>query len=261
MAVLCASAAHGESRLLHPYPKPDVTELVHVLQAMGGDLHYVSPDELLVIGRGPEALGTPVRHELVTDLSEVVPWACLAALQRAPLLMTGDTVRLVLTALAPELRVLEQMGVGLQPDRPGCLRVERLETLRPVDVTVASHGIYSDSQPLLSVLATDAAGSSHFTETVWTERFGHASGLNALGARLTVTGPALAVEGGCRPHLPGRTVHARDLRAAAALTLAALAVPGTTTITGTDHLARGYGDHPSQLRALGAQVTERPRLH
>ncbi|MGH3700806.1 MAG: hypothetical protein ACRDQY_15325 [Pseudonocardiaceae bacterium] len=257
MAILCAAVAQGDTRLLHPYPKPDVTELVDLLAAMGADIQYVTPHELAVVGRGPEVLTTPVRHILVTDLIEIITWACLATLTWSPLLLTGVTARRALVGLEPEVRLLERMGVALRSDRQGTvLWVERNDKLRAVHEIVSSHGIYSDNQPLLSLLTTEAAGTSTFIETVWTERFGHVCGLNKMGAKMTIAGNVLAVNGMCRPNIGGRTVHAPDLRAAAALTLAALMVPGTTTITGAHHLLRGYHDLRSDLHALGADVRE-----
>jgi len=68
-----------------------------------------------------------------------------------------------------------------------------------------------------------------------------------------------AKQGRCRPGIARQTVHAPDLRAAAALLVAALTVPGTTVITGSHHLARGYRDLPADLRGLGAQVFDLPR--
>ncbi|MGK5627814.1 hypothetical protein [Streptomyces sp. URMC 123] len=254
-AILTAAVAHGTSVLHHPYPKPDVTDLVDVLRRLGADIETTAAGSLVIRGRGPEALDRPVRHTLIPDLIEVVTWICAGALLGdGPLRVRGPQMAAALAALRPELEVLERLGVRLSPGDDE-LTVHPAETLRATDVTIASHGVFSDSQPFLALLATLAPGASTLTETVWGNRFGYAAGLTALGARLRRDGAALTVEGPCPPRVPGRTVHAPELRSAAMLLLAALGVPGTTVVTGTHHLARGYRDLAASLTALGADIS------
>ncbi|MFC4856083.1 hypothetical protein [Actinophytocola glycyrrhizae] len=254
MAVLAAAVAHGTSVLHSPYPKPDVTDLVAVLRDFGADIDTTAQGSLVVHGRGPDALDRPVRHELVADLIEVVTWICAGALLAdAPMRLRGANLGRALTALRPELSALADLGVGL--DRSGDeLTVHPAQFLRATDVVITSPGVFSDSHPFLALLMTAARGRSTITETVWATRFGYHAGLEALGARLSRHGTTITVDGPCRPSVPDRSVHAPDLRAAAALVLAALQVPGRTVVTGTHHLRRGYPDFAGTLRALGAVI-------
>lgn len=259
MALLTAAAAHGTSVLRHPYPKPDVTALVTALRGLGADIEEPAADMLVVHGRGVAALDQDTEHTLVPDLIEVVTWLCAGVLYaRDRLRVTGPNMAGALTALAPELRVLEQMGVRPEPESDA-VTVRAAERLRPTDVLVASHGVFSDSQPFLALLAAHAEGTSTLTETVWGNRFGYLSDLNALGTRMSRSGQVLTVEGPHRPRHVGRRLHAGDLRAAAVLLLAALAVPGRTVVDGTHHLSRGYRDLPGDLNALGATITTADR--
>jgi UDP-N-acetylglucosamine enolpyruvyl transferase len=254
MALLCAAVADGTSVVRHLYPKPDVTDLVDVLGRLGAQIEHPDPDTVVVHGRRGTDLRHDVRHTLVPDLIEVVTWICVGAtLCDQPLVIRGTGLDRAVRGLAPELDVLRRMGVGLASDA-ATLTVPPAPRLRPVELTVASHGVYSDSQPLLVLLATGARGVSRISDTVWGSRFTYADGLAALGARITRDGAAVTVTGPHRPVRPGQHLTATDLRAAAALLIAALAVPGATTISGAHHLARGYADLPGALRGLGADI-------
>jgi UDP-N-acetylglucosamine 1-carboxyvinyltransferase len=260
MAILCASMAHGTTRLSYPYPKPDVTDLVEILRDMGTRIEYHGPDLLVVEGAGPDVLDSPVHHTIVTDLIEVVTWICMGVLTGSDLRLCGMSVPRVRAGLASEFHVLDDMGVRLESGETW-LRpvVAEGELLRPVNVTVASTGVYSDSQPLLSLLATQAQGRSVFRETVWRGRFGHVPGLAAMGAAVTVADDGtLLVDGPRKPWRAGQRVHAGDLRAAASLVVAALAVPGHTIVDGCRHLARGYENLLGRLHGLGAVISGYP---
>ncbi|WP_329576577.1 hypothetical protein OG500_03935 [Kitasatospora sp. NBC_01250] len=258
MALLTAAVAEGVSVLHHPYPKPDVTDLLDVLRQLGLDVEVRADGAIVVAGRGSHGLDRPAQHVLVPDLIEVVTWVCAGTLLgEGRLTVRGTGMHRAATALAPELEVFDRLGVdlglgtGLGAEE---LTVRPARRLRPVDVTVASHGVFSDSQPFLALLAALAEGTSTIAETVWTGRFGYAPGLAALGVRLRQDGRTLTVHGPSAPSRAARAVHAPDLRAAAVLLLAALAAPGSTVLTGTHHLRRGYPDLPAALRALGADV-------
>ncbi|HET8662500.1 MAG TPA: hypothetical protein VFM55_26460 [Micromonosporaceae bacterium] len=256
MALLAAAVAEGTSTIRNPYPKPDVTDLVTVLRQLGADIETSDADTLVVRGAGPGALCHDAEHALVPDLIEVVTWISAAAtVAGSDLRITGDDLARATAALAPELAVLERMGVTVQHTADE-LVVRAEQPLRATEVTVASHDVYSDSQPFLALLAAHAVGTSHITETVWSGRFGYVPGLCALGARMRERHGVLRVDGPYPPSRAGRHVHATDLRAAAVLVLAALGVPGPTVLHGVHHLARGYQDLPATLRTLGADISE-----
>lgn len=155
--------------------------------------------------------------------------------------------------LAPELDILAAMGVNFETG-PAHLVVPPTDQYIANDIVVSSPGIYSDSHPFLALLLTKAAGASTITETVWSNRFGYAIGLQALGVRLSINGSSVTLAGSSPPRLGGQEVVAGDLRAAAVLLLAALMIGGTTVIHGVDHLRRGYADLIPRLRSLGADI-------
>ena len=257
MAILTAAAARGTTRLRCPYPKPDVTELVGMLCALGYAARYASGGDLLIEGRQDGGHGRPVRHTLISDLITVVTYATVAPLTGSPIRLTGLTLDRLGDGLAPEIAVARAMGLDARRDGADSLVLSGEPPRAPVNITVASHGVYSDSQPFLCLLATLAPGTSRIRETVWKQRFGHVPQLRRLGARIESSGAEARITG---PHPPHRAcnVTAGDLRAAAALLVAALAVPGEVRLDGAAHLVRGYEDLVGDLHRLGAHIRAVP---
>lgn len=254
MALLTAAVASGRSTLLHLYPKPDVTELVAFLRRLGVEIDGDSTRRLVVHGLGGAGFAPQASYTLMADLIEVVTWICAGAvLGKDQLRIQGPGLARAVRALGPEMSVIEGMGVPLSEDGDE-LVVTPMERGRAFDVLVASTGVYSDSQPFLALLATLCEGRSRITETVWHNRFDYVRGLVSLGARIEHDGNSAVIHGPARPHLAGRTLRANDVRSAAVLLLAALAVNGVTTVEGASHLARGYANLPSALQDLGATL-------
>jgi UDP-N-acetylglucosamine 1-carboxyvinyltransferase len=258
-AILAAAAAHGTSVLRNPYPKPDVRDLTALLVVMGADVE-TRPDDTLIITGGLDRLRRPAAFSLSPDLIEVMTWLAVG-IAHSPdgIVISGHGMSRSLAGLAPELAVLRAMGVEIGPIDDGSVTVRQHRDLRPADLLVASHGVFSDSQPFLVLLGCLARGTSRITETVWPGRLSYVAELTRLGVSARRSGSVLRIEGPSAPWVPGLDLHAGDLRAAAALVLAALHVDGPSAIHGARHLARGYQDLPGQLRALGADVA--PRQH
>ncbi|MEU7723863.1 hypothetical protein AB0B78_01150 [Streptomyces sp. NPDC040724] len=254
-ALLTAAVADGTSILHSPYPKPDVTELLTVLRALGVEVDVTGAGSYVVHGHGAPLSGRPVTHVLVPDLITIMTWICAGALlAEGPMTIRATRMRDAARALAPERAVLDSLGVRVDWDKESCT-VHPAGKLSPVDVVVASHGVFSDSQPFLALLAARADGDSTIAETVWTGRFTYAEGLAALGMDVRIEGTRLHIRGPWQPEARNLGATAQDLRAAATLLLAALASPGTTTLDGMGHLARGYRDLPGELVRSGARIT------
>lgn len=257
-AILAAAAAQGVTRLHYPYPKPDVTELIRVLSAMGWSIQRPDPNQLIIEGRPDRGEPRPVTHALISDLIEVVTWATAAVITGSSIRLTGLTGQAVAAGLAPEIAVARRMGLHWQPDGADAVVIRPTLPNRPADVTVTSPGIFSDNQPFLMLLATLAPGRTHIRETVWQNRFAHVPELNRLGTRIAVRGNTARITGRRPPVRAAERLVAADLRGASTLLLAALRPPGTTRLFGTHHLARGYQDLVGDLRRLGARISTEP---
>jgi UDP-N-acetylglucosamine 1-carboxyvinyltransferase len=124
-----------------------------------------------------------------------------------------------------------------------------------VDVeTLPFPGFPTDMQAQMMALLTVADGTSIIKESIFENRFMHAHELMRMGAKIKLDNRHAVITG--MPGLTGAEVKITDLRAGAALILAALAADGQTSVHGLKHLRRGYDDLPGKLRSLGAKIEE-----
>ena len=107
-------------------------------------------------------------------------------------------------------------------------------------------------QPQITTVLTLAQGTSLVTESVWSNRYRYVDELKRMGANIQVDDKTAVVEG--VDHLTGAPIQACDLRAGAALVIAALAAHGQSEISCVQYIERGYEDIVEKLRALGADI-------
>ncbi len=113
-------------------------------------------------------------------------------------------------------------------------------------------GFPTDMQPQISVLLAIAQGTSIITESVWDSRFRYVEELRRMGAQFSVDGKLAVIEG--IEHLNAAPVKATDLRAGAAVVIAALCAHGVSQIEEIHHIERGYEDIVEKLQQLGADI-------
>ena len=154
--------------------------------------------------------------------------------------------------LEPITNKLRKMGVDVT-EYDEAVRVRRTQELEKTNVITMPHpGFPTDMQPQITALLTLAKGTSIVTEGVWDNRFRYVDELRRMGADIQVNGKVAVVEGS--GYLTGAPVKATDLRAGAALIIAALAADGTTEIEDIYHIERGYEEMEIKLRELGAGI-------
>ena len=147
---------------------------------------------------------------------------------------------------------LVEMGVEIEEDGDTLL-VRRNGKMQKTNIkTLPYPGFPTDMQPQIAVALTLAEGTSLVTESVWSSRYRYVDELKRMGANIQVDDKTAVIEG--VEHLTGAPVQATDLRAGAALVIAALAAHGETEITGVHYIERGYEDIIAKLRALGADI-------
>lgn len=153
------------------------------------------------------------------------------------------------------LQVLQQMGCRLgYQEEGGWIWLESKGRLRALDVTTAPYpGFPTDLQAMLMVAMSQAEGTSHLTETVFESRFRHVEAIRRMGARIQTKGQRAVIQG--PTPLRADRLSATDLRAGAAMVLAALCAEGTSRIEEIQHVERGYEDIARDLQRLGARVT------
>jgi UDP-N-acetylglucosamine 1-carboxyvinyltransferase len=154
--------------------------------------------------------------------------------------------------LAALLALLDEAGARIDTGVDHLL-VHPVSSLRPVSVTTAEYpGFATDLQAQYVALATQLPGACTVTEAIFENRFQHVLELKRMGARIDVAGRTATISGPAP--LEGTTVMASDLRASAALVLAALVAKGETVIDRIYHLDRGYERMEVKLAALGAEI-------
>ena len=107
-------------------------------------------------------------------------------------------------------------------------------------------------QPQITVVLATADGVSTINENIWEDRFKYVAELRKMGAVITVEGSTAFVEG--QPKLSPAVMEAPDLRAGAALTIAALQADGVSILTDIEYIERGYEKFDEKLRSLGAEI-------
>jgi UDP-N-acetylglucosamine 1-carboxyvinyltransferase len=243
--LLAATLAHGTTRILNAAREPEVTALAMLLEAMGARISGAGTETIVV--EGVESLHGAT-HPIIPDRIEAGTYAIAAAATR------GDVI---VRHCAPEhLSALtaRMSSAGVRIDTIGdTLRVRAEGPLISHDVATAPYpGFPTDLQAQWMALATGMEGVATITETIFENRFQHVAELVRMGAKIRLEGRWAVVEGPSR--LTGASVMASDLRASAALAIAALTAEGVTTIDRVYHLDRGYAKMEEKLTGLGAQV-------
>ncbi len=229
--------------------EPEVVDLGQLLIAMGARIEGLGTSQLIIDGVEELAGAT---HTVIPDRIEAATLMIAAVITRGDI--TIENVRKDhLTSVGD---ILEQMGARLDWMANGC-RITLPGPLHPVACRATPYpGFPTDVQAQLTALLCLTDGQSQVTDSVFPSRFMHVSELLRMGACIRRDGESAVITG--VPSLSGAHVMASDLRASAALVLAALAAHGETVIHRIYHLDRGYERLESKLRTLGAQVERVP---
>lgn len=244
--LMAASLAKGQTVLENAAQEPEIVDLANYLNAMGARIRGAGTSVIKVEGV-EELKGTT--HAVIPDRIEAGTYMVAAA-------MSGGIVRIdnVITEhLKPVIAKLKEAGVLLDEDIDG-VTIRGYERLKAVDIkTLPYPGFPTDMQAQFMVLMCMAEGTSVVTETVFENRFMHVDELKRMGANIKIEGRSAVVEG--VRSLTGCPVKATDLRAGAALVLAALVSEGRTDIGCIHHIDRGYDNLVGKFQALGADIT------
>jgi len=244
--MMAATLADGETIIENAAQEPEVIDLANFCRAMGARIHGAGSKTIIISG-------VPSLHSadysIIPDRIEAGTFLIAGAI-------TGCEINLspiIPEHLSPVLAKLKTMGVKIRMEGLNHLSIIPGEQLKATDIkTLPYPGFPTDMQAPFMALLTLCEGNSLISETVFENRFGHVPELSRMGADIQVKGNTVLVRG--VPLLSGAPVTATDLRASAALVLAALAAEGETTIQGLKHLDRGYEQLEAKLRQLGAKI-------
>nr|WP_254227441.1 UDP-N-acetylglucosamine 1-carboxyvinyltransferase [Burkholderia multivorans] len=243
--LMAATLADGETVIENAAREPEVSDLAHLLVAMGAKIDGIGTDRLVIQGVG-RLHGA--HHAVIPDRIEAGTFLCAVAAAGGDVTLTGVRPH-ILDAVIDKLR---EAGVTVEEgDRWLRVKMDR----RPNAVTIRTSeypAFPTDMQAQFMALNSVATGTAQVVETIFENRFMHVQELNRLGANITVDGNTALVTGVDK--LSGANVMATDLRASASLVIAGLRAEGETRVDRIYHLDRGYDRMEAKLTAVGANV-------
>ncbi|QJD90447.1 UDP-N-acetylglucosamine 1-carboxyvinyltransferase [Duganella dendranthematis] len=243
--LMAATLAEGETVLENAACEPEVTDLAHLLVAMGAKIEGIGTNRLVIQGVA-ELHGA--KHTVVSDRIEAATFLCAVAATGGDITIRNTRVDIMDAALDK----LREIGLKLTI---GDNWIRAQMDKRPTAVTFRTTeypGFPTDMQAQFMAVNTIADGASRVTETIFENRFMHVQEMNRLGAQIETDGNTAFIKG--VEQLVGAPVMATDLRASASLVIAGLAARGETLIDRIYHLDRGYDQMEVKLSAVGANI-------
>jgi UDP-N-acetylglucosamine 1-carboxyvinyltransferase len=241
-----AVLAEGETILENAALEPEIPDLAELLTKMGAKIEGAGTPTIHV--QGVEKLHG-AKHTVIPDRIEAGTFLVAGAITGGELLLTNCEP----AHLGAVIEKLRECGVEIKCEGNGTLRVRAARKLVAADIeTTEFPGFATDMQAQFMALATQAQGVSRVHETIFENRFLHASEMMRMGANITIDGNWAVITG--PTPLTGAPVTASDLRASAGLVLAALVAQNTTVIDRVYHIDRGYERIEEKLRGVGASI-------
>ena len=245
--MMAAVLAKGKTTIHNAAREPEIEDLAELLNKMGARVKGVGTAKIEI--EGVESLGA-AEHTIIPDRIETGTFIVAAAITDGELEIKNCRPE-HLKAVIEKFRAT---GVEIEELNQSTICVKCCEKgLRSKDVTTEPHPDFpTDMQAQYMALMTQAEGEATIVETIFENRFMHASELMRMGAEIHIAGNTATVHG--KTKLMGARVQASDLRASASLVLAGLAAEGETIIDRVYHIDRGYENIVKKLRKIGAKI-------
>lgn len=245
--IMAAVKAEGLTIIENAAKEPHVVDLANCLNSMGADIIGAGTDVIKIRGVS-ELHGTC--YSVIPDQIEAGTFMAAAAATRSNILIKN----VIPKHLEPITNKLLKIGVQVE-QYDDSVRVIGGDNYVGTTIKTQPHpGFPTDMQPQMTAVLTCAKGASMVTESIFDNRFRYVDELRRMGANISVEGRVAVVEGVDR--LKGAPVKATDLRAGAALIIAALSAEGTSEIYDIFHVERGYENLEIKLCSLGADIVK-----
>ncbi|WP_418637894.1 UDP-N-acetylglucosamine 1-carboxyvinyltransferase [Winogradskyella sp.] len=243
-AILCASLALGTTTIWNPHIRPEIIDLITMLNKMGANIKVYGQKCIMI--EGVEALGG-VRHQVISDNMEALTWAIGAVVTQ------GDVEIIDFPFEHLEVPLVHLRESGMKFYRGENSLIVRGGEAFPIDISTGPYpGINSDMQPLFAVFGATSKGESRIIDLRFPGRYDYVKELAKMGVNYEIDGSLLKIHGGRK--LKGAKVVATDLRAGIALLLAGMTADGVTEIEDAWQIARGYENLKSKLKGLGVTI-------
>lgn len=245
-----ATAARGESLLKNVAREPEVRAVARALRMMGVEIEGEGTSEIRVKA---QSSFKEIDFEVPSDRIQLITYLAAAAITGGSICCEGYEEDSIDQALSK----FQEMGCKIRTEGSS-VSIEAPDTLMPVNIKTAPFpGFPTDAQAQFMACASLSEGTSHIEETIFENRFQHASELRRMGAQIKIQGNLASISG--VKELSGAEVMASDLRASASLVLAGLAAKGETQVRRVYHLDRGYENLENNLNRLGAKIRREPQ--
>ena len=243
--LLAAVLAEGTTVIENAAREPEVVDLIKMLKNMGADITGEGSSEIVI--NGVNALNS-TNHKVIGD--RIVAGTYIGAFLSTN--GNGKIVGINPNHLPMEIKKFTEMGAKFQIDSDS-IEVESPKQLSPIDIsTLPFPGIATDLQPIFGASLLKANGTSIITENVYDQRFQWIPEVQRMGADIQIGWQHAMIKGVDK--LSGAPVHSTDIRTGASLVIAALQADGESTISGIDHIERGYENIVTVLSSIGSEI-------
>ena len=244
--MLAATLAEGLTVVENVAKEPHIVDVANFLNSMGADIKGAGTDVIKIRGV----------KELHGGTYSIIPDQIEAGTYMAAVAACGGQIK-VCNIIPKHMDCITakllEMGVEVEEIEDSLL-VRRIGPLIKTNIkTMPYPGFPTDMQPQVAAALCLAQGTSLITESVWSSRFRYTEEFKRMGAQIQVDGNLAIIEG--VDHLTGAQIQACDLRAGAAMVIAALAAYGRSEITGVQYIERGYEDVIEKFRSLGGNIS------
>ncbi len=246
--MMAAVFSNGVTTIENSALEPEIDDLANFINAMGGNVKGIGTRTIVVTGVKELKEAT---YEAIGDRIEAATYLMAALATKSEIEIKGVNPR----HLDFVIETLQTMGAKIVTDET-TIKVFKSE-LKGCLIDTAPHpGFPTDAQAQMIALCTQVKGASVITENIFENRFMHVPELVRLGADITLKGKSAFIQGGEK--LTAAPIMCTDLRASAALIIAALATEGQTEIQRVYHLDRGYEKLVAKFTELGANIKRVP---
>ena len=244
--MFAASLATGKTIIENAAKETEIINIADFLNQMGAKITGAGTSKITI--EGVEEL-KPTEISVIPDRIEAGTYLIMGALLGDNLEVCGINPSHI-TAL---LNKLSDMGVNFTVKEDSVV-ISKAPKLKAINITTLVYpGFPTDLGQPMSVLLTQATGTSLFEETIWENRMQHAQYLNKMGADFVLKDNTHAVITG-PTKLKGAEINATDLRGGAALVTAGLIAEGTTIVSNIEYILRGYENIINKLKSVGANI-------
>ena len=243
--LLAAVLAEGTTVIENAAREPEVVDLIKMLKNMGADITGEGSSEIVI--NGVSTLKS-TNHKVIGD--RIVAGTYIGAFLSTN--GNGKIVGINPDHLPMEIKKFTEMGAKFEISS-NSIEVESPKQLSPIDIsTLPFPGIATDLQPIFGASLLKANGTSIITENVYDQRFQWIPEVQRMGADIQIGWQHAMIKGVDK--LSGAPVHSTDIRTGASLIIAALQADGESTISGIDHIERGYENIVSLLSSIGSEI-------